>query len=85
MKKFVIKLDNLYYRGEGERITSKIPAGGRWHETYTEQSDVTVGIRADAKVIEGYTNLNSHWKRIYDALRYGDLKASRIEIMEVPE
>lgn len=85
MKKFLIKIDNLYYCGEGEQITSRIPAGGRWHETYTEQTDVAVGIRADAKVIEGYTNLNSHWKRIYDAMRYGDIQASRIEIVEVEE
>lgn len=38
---------------------------------------------ADAKVIEGLINLNSHWKRIYDGMRYRELDVEKIEIVEV--
>lgn len=79
MKKFVIKLDDKYYVGEGETV-KRNASGNGWHIHNLGSSSIAVGNRKQAKEIYGYTNLNSHWKRIYDAIRYNEIDCDVIVI-----
>lgn len=79
MKKFIIKLDDKYYTGEGESV-KRNASGNGWHIQNLGSSSIAVGSREQAKEIEGYTNLNIHWKRIYDAMRYNEIECQKIVI-----
>ena len=48
-------------------------------ENYKELSQIDAKYRQEislneAKLIEGITNLNSYFKKIYESVRYGDIK-----------
>lgn len=79
MKKFVIRIDDKYYVGEGETV-KRNASGNGWHIHNLGSSSIAVGNRKQAKEIDGYTNLNSHWKRIYDAIRYNEIDCQKIVI-----
>ena len=84
MKKFVIKIDDKYYVGEGQPVKRNASSGG-WHIQNLGSSSIAVGSREDAKVIEGYTNLRSHWERIYEGLRFKEFDCNVIVIEAVNE
>ena len=79
MKKFVIKIDDKYYVGEGQPVKRNASSGG-WHIQNLGSSSIAVGSREDAKVIEGYTNLKSNWERIHNAMRYNEIDCQKIVI-----
>ena len=82
MKKFVIRIDDKYYAGEGETV-KRNASGNGWHIHNLGSSSIAIGNRERAKEIDGYTNLNSHWKRIYDAMRYNEIECDVIVIETV--
>lgn len=82
MKKFVIRIDNKYYVGEGETVKRNASSGG-WHIHNLGSSSIAVGSKEDAKIIEGYTNLRSNWERIHDAMRYNEIECDVIVIETV--
>lgn len=81
---FIIKVNDSYYAGESEdTVPTPRPKGG-WYCNRSESSVlIFMNDIENAKVIESLTNLNSHWQRIYNSMRYDDLKASKIEIILV--
>jgi len=84
MKKFVIRIDDKYYIGEGETV-KRNASGNGWHIQNLGSSSIAVGSREDAKEIEGYTNLRSHWERIYEGLRFKEFDCNIIVIEAVNE
>lgn len=86
MKSYVIKVNGSYYAGEHEDTTPIPRPSEGW---YTNRGDANViffmNDIKDAKVCEGLVNLNSHWQRIYNAMRFDDLDAKSIEILEINE
>lgn len=84
MKSFLIKVNDSYYAGEHEDTTPTPRPGSGW---YCNRGDSNViffeNDRLKAKEIESLINLNSHWQRIYNAMKYDGLEAWRIEIIEI--
>ncbi|GIP63344.1 hypothetical protein J32TS6_18990 [Virgibacillus pantothenticus] len=82
MKSYVIKVNGYYYAGERED-TTPIPRPTEGWYTNRGESNVIffVGDITKAKVCEGLVNLNSHWQRIYNAMRFDGLDMRTIEIV----
>lgn len=85
MNTYLIKIDNLYFAGITEHEVAKSPTGGWYDQGKTVRGLLLVTEKEQAKKIEGNVNLNSYWKKIYDAIRYGDMKFDKIEIVRVEE
>lgn len=84
MKSFLIKVNGYYYAGEHEDTTPSPRPSDGW---YTNRGETNViffmNDKKEAKVCEGLTNLNSHWQRIYNAMRFDGLDVNSIVIEEV--
>jgi hypothetical protein len=84
MKKFLIKVNGSYYAGEHEDTTTIPRPSEGWYVNRGESNVIFfIQDRSDAKICEGLTNLNSHWQRIYSAMKYDRLDVKTIEITEV--
>lgn len=81
MKSFLIKVNRSYYAGEHED-TNPIPRpSDGWYANRGESNVIFfMNDKSDAKICEGLINLNSHWQRIYNAMRYDGLEVTKIEI-----
>ena len=83
MDTYFIKIDDKYLVGTNEEDFGKAPTGGWYDSGYMVKSVILSPDEEKAKAIEGNLNLNSYWKKIYDAIRYGDMKFDKIEIVRV--
>ena len=84
LKKFIIKVNNHYYAGEHEdTVPTPRPTQG-WYCNRGESSVIHfLEDKDEAVVIEGLINLNSHWGRIYNAMKYDGLDVQSIQIEKV--
>ncbi len=82
--KYIIKLDGKYYAGEGPPSHRK-SGGGGWYIFPTESSQIALADdKKNAHVMDAMINVNSHWQRIYEAIRWREIeRPKRIEIIEV--
>lgn len=81
LKKFIIKVNGFYYGGEHSDTTPTPRPTNGWYCNRGESNVIHfVKDSEQAVVIEGYRNLQSHWERVYNAMRYDDLNADKIEI-----
>jgi hypothetical protein len=85
MNIYQIKIDGKYFAGISEREIGKAAAGGWYDKGKAILDIVLVPDREKAKTIEGNINLKSYWERIYELIRYGDLKFEKIEIVRVED
>jgi hypothetical protein len=82
MKKYLFKVDGLYYAGEHEQTVTR--SSGGWYQHKSEANAIFfVADRNGAKVCDGLVNLNSHYQRIYNAMRFDGLDINKIEIEAV--
>lgn len=78
-----IKIDGMFFVDTSDKEIGQASVGG-WYDEGAEVKDVILSPDKDkAKLIEGAINLKSYWNRIYDAIRYGDFKFNKIEIVRV--
>lgn len=83
MNTYHIKIDGMYFVDISDETIGKAPTGG-WYDEGAGVSRLVLSAEQDkARLIEGNINLNSYWKKIYDAIRYGDVNFSKIEIVKV--
>jgi len=69
MKKYIIKINGLYFAGEGEEFNTQIlPTTGFYSSNKGTSGIVLTGTEENAKVISGKTNLRSWINRIMDKL-----------------
>jgi hypothetical protein len=83
MNTYHIKIDGLYFAGISEREIGKAAVGGWYDEGTVVKGFILSPHKENAKLIEGNINLKSYWNKIYDAIRYGDVNFSKIEIVKV--
>lgn len=83
MNTYHIKVDGLFLVDISSEAIGKAPTGGWYDSGYMVKGVVLSPDEEKAKAIEGNLNLNSYWKKIYDAIRYGDMKFRKIEIVRV--
>ncbi len=84
MKSFLIKVNGTYYAGEHEDTTPTPRYKDGWYVTRGESSVIFfMNNREEAKICEGLVNLNSHWQRIYNAMKYDGLNIEKIEIESI--
>lgn len=87
MNNYTIKINGKYLSGYdyGELEKEKIGPSG-W---YTQESSMEKMLFSDkkenARLAEGNINLKSELDRVYDRMRYGDLKVDEILIERVNE
>ena len=82
MNAYNIKLNGKWFVGLGE-VNGQAFAGG-WYDTGKNTREFILSERqSDAKLIEGMTNLNSYFKKIYESVRYGETKTEIEEILIV--
>lgn len=84
-REFVIMIGKQYYAGESEIPSTKAKTSGSgWYLTPVETNQIKlVDVFEEAKLIDCLSNLNSHWKRIYEAFRYGELKPDNVKFLEL--
>ena len=87
MNTYHIKIDGMFFVGTSDKEIAYAPVGvGGWYDEGAEVKGIVLSRDKDqAKLIEGAINLKSHWNRIYDAIRYGDFKFNKIEIVRVDD
>jgi hypothetical protein len=79
MKNFIFRVDGLYYAGEQDQIVTR--SSGGWYQHKGEANAIYfVADKNKAKVCEGLVNFNSHYQRIYNAMRFDGLNVKKIEI-----
>ena len=79
MKKYVIKINGLYFAGEGEEFNTQILPAAGFHSSNKGMSGmVLTGMEEYAKVIIGKTNLRSWINRIMDKLDVVELVITEI-------
>jgi len=84
VKSYLIKVNGSYYAGEHEDTTPTPRPSDGWCTSRGESNVIFfMTDRGEAKICEGLTNLNSHWQRIYNAMRYDGLDVKSIVIEEV--
>lgn len=84
MKTFLIKVNGAYYAGE-HLDTTPIPRMKEGWYVNRGESNVIFFMeeRQKAKICEGLVNLNSHWQRIYNSMKYDGLEIKKIEIEQI--
>lgn len=84
MNSFIIKVNGSYYAGEHESTVPTPRPGSGWYIDRGESNVIFfVEKRSEAKICEGLVNLNSHWQRIYNAMKYDGLEIYKIEIQAI--
>lgn len=83
MQTFTIKVNDYYYAGVDTEVSGKYRRSEGWY-TYRTESDQLLFTRQVDKIkrIEGLINLNSHYQRIYNAMKYDGLIVSSLVIKE---
>lgn len=85
MNTYLINIDGLFLVDISSETIGKAPTGAWYDGGYMVKGVVLSPDEEKAKTIEGNLNLNSYWKKIYDAIRYGDFTFNKIEIVRVEE
>ena len=88
MDTYHIKVDGLFLVDISSEAIGKAPTisfGGWYDSGYMVKSVILSPDEEKAKAIEGNLNLNSYWKKIYDAIRYGDMKFNKLEIVRIDD
>jgi len=74
MKKYIIKVNGLYFVGEGEEFNTQILPTTGFHSSNKGTSGIVLtGMKENAKVISGKTNLRSWINRIMDKTEISEL------------
>lgn len=69
MKRYIIKVNGLYFCGEDEAFNTQILPTAGFHSSNKGMSGIVLtGIKENAKIISGKTNLRSWINRIMDKL-----------------
>jgi len=86
MQTFTIKVNDFYYAGVDVENAGEYRQSDGWY-TYRTESDKLLFTRQPlkSKKIEGLINLNSHYQRIYNAMKYDGLTVNSILIREMSE
>lgn len=81
MQTFIIKVNGDYYAGEHVLTQSTQRYSDGWYVNRGDSNAIHFKKnREEAQIIEGNINLNSHWQRIYNAMRFDGLEVNKIEI-----
>lgn len=81
MNSYTIKVNGAYYAGEHQTINNTPRPSEGWYSSREESNVIYFTSQiSEAKICDGLTNLNSHWQRIYNTIRYDGLEVKTIEI-----
>lgn len=82
MNAYNIKLNGKWFIDVGE-VNGQTSSGG-WYDTGQSTREILLTENQnEAKLIEGMTNLNSYFKKIYESVRYSDTKMEIKELLIV--
>ena len=80
MNAYNIKLNGKWFVGMGE-VNGQAFAGGWYDAGKNTRGFILSDNQSEAKLIEGMTNLNSYFNKIYESVRFGDVKTNIEELL----